>query len=319
MRDTPSVACGDSSPRGGAEALRAIVPFLVWGHGSFWNGGKRKMLLRFIVMLALVLAAAVGLPCGIFEGYTWLWAYPLLALGFAVLGLGACFGYLMILCKRVDQEKEQEEDDPHYRRYTELILDSVLPVLRIDVKTKGLNKIPSQGRFVLVCNHCNNSDPIILLRAFEGHQVAFISKKENKDMFVVGPMMHKLLCQLIDRENDREALKTIIRCIKLLKEDKASIGVFPEGYIHEDLKLHRFRPGVFKIAQKAQVPIVVCTLKNTKDVIRNMARYRRSSVELSLLEVIPAEELAGVTTTEIADRVYRLMADDLGPENVAEE
>jgi hypothetical protein len=29
--------------------------------------------------------------------------------------------------------------------------------------------------------------------------VAFISKKENKDMFLVGKVMHKLLCQLIDR------------------------------------------------------------------------------------------------------------------------
>lgn len=277
------------------------------------------MLLRFIVMLSLVLAAVVGLPCGIFESDTWLWAYPLLSLGFILLGILACFVYLLILCKRVDQDTEQEQDDPHYRKVVELILDAVLPVLRIDVKTRGLGKIPQEGRFVVVCNHCNNSDPIILLRAFAGHQLAFISKKENRDMFVIGPMMHKLLCQLIERENDREALKTILRCIKILKEDKASIGVFPEGYIHEDLKLHHFRPGVFKIAQKAQVPILVCTLKNTKDVIRNMAKYRRSTVELSLLEVIPAEALAGITTTEIADRVYKLMAEDLGPENVAEE
>ena len=286
--------------------------------GTEWRK-YRKMLLRFIVMLALVLAAAVGLPCGIFESYTWMWAYPLLALGFTVLGCGICFGYLMLLCKRVDQEQEQEEDDPHYRQYVEMLLEAVLPVLRIDIRTKGLDKVPAQGRFLLVCNHCNDSDPILIMRAFRGHQLAFIAKKETKHMFVVGPMMHKLLCQLIDRENDREALKTILKCIKILKEDKASIGVFPEGYIHEDRKLHHFRPGVFKIAQKAQVPIVVCTLKNTRDVIRNMARYRRSGVELSLLEVIPAEELVGVTTTEIADRVYRLMADDLGPENVAEE
>ena len=41
------------------------------------------MLLRFIVMLALVLAAAVGLPCGIFESYTWLWVL----LGIAAAGI----------------------------------------------------------------------------------------------------------------------------------------------------------------------------------------------------------------------------------------
>lgn len=277
------------------------------------------MLLRSIVLFALVAAAILGLPMGIFENTAWLWAYPLLSLGFALLGLMAALGYLMYLCNRVDLEAEQETDDPFYRRMTELYLDSIVSAVRISIHKKGMNKLPDQGRFLLVCNHCSNADPILLLREFSGHQIAFISKKENKRLFVVGPMMHKILCQLIDRENDREALKTIIKCIKILKEDKASIGVFPEGGISKpDRKLHRFRPGVFKIAQKAGVPIVVCTLKNTKNVIPNMAKYRHTDVELNLVQVIPAEELAGVTTADIAERVYQIMAQDLGPENVAE-
>jgi 1-acyl-sn-glycerol-3-phosphate acyltransferase len=137
-------------------------------------------------------------------------------------------------------------------------------------------------------------------------------------MFVIGPMMHKTLTQLIDRENDREALKTILRCIQILKEDKASVAVFPEGGIIEDYKLHHFRPGVFKIAQKAKVPIVVCTLKNTDHVMENVVHYRRSDVQLNLVTVIQPEEFAGITTVELAQRVHKIMADDLGPELVAE-
>ena len=138
-------------------------------------------------------------------------------------------------------------------------------------------------------------------------------------MFVIGPMMHKILCQLINRENDREALKTILRCIQILKEDKASIAVFPEGGIKAEKKLTHFRSGVFKIAQKANVPIVVCTLKNTKDVVRNIKHLKPSSVEMKVLEVIPAEELKGVTTVDVAHRCYELMAADLGPELIAED
>ena len=278
------------------------------------------MLLRGIMLVAMVLAAIVGLPLEIFEGTAWLWAYPLLTLGFVILGFVAAFVRLLIACKGVDMDAEQEADDPRYRHLVELYADSIIPLVRVNVKTSGLAKVPKDGRFLLVCNHCSNADPVILLRELTGHQIAFISKKENRDMFVIGPMMHKLLCQMIDRENDREALKTIIKCIKILKEDKASIGVFPEGGIDkEHRKLHHFRPGVFKIAQKAEVPIVVCTLKNTKNVIPNMTKLRRTDVELSVLEVIPAAELKGVSTTEIAERAYRLMADDLGPENVAAE
>ena len=137
-------------------------------------------------------------------------------------------------------------------------------------------------------------------------------------MFLVGKLMHKVQCQLINRENDREALKTIIRCIQIIKEDKASIAVFPEGYTSLDGLLHPFRSGVFKIAQKAKVPIVVCTLRNTQHIFHNAARLRRTDVDLHLLQVIPPEELAGVTAVDVGKRVHALMAADLGPENVLE-
>ena len=131
--------------------------------------------------------------------------------------------------------------------------------------------------------------------------------------------MRRILCQFVNRENDREALKTILKCIQILKEDKASVGVFPEGGIlSEDGKLHHFRPGVFKIAQKAEVPIVVCTMKNTLHSVPNLLHLKPTHVELSVLEVIPPEELKGVTTVDIANRCYRLMAEDLGPDLIAE-
>ena len=272
------------------------------------------MLLGAIGALSVLIGVAAWLIAGA------LWVLPVAVVAAFVALLGLAFGILMIMCKRVDQDVPQEEDDKFYRTVTNLLIESALPVLQIHVKKYGLEKMPKDGRFLLVCNHCNDSDPIILINCFRKFQLAFISKRENQTMFVIGPMMHMLLCQLINRENDREALKTILRCIQILKEDKASIAVFPEGGIlSEDGKLHHFRPGVFKIAQKANVPIVVCTLKNTKDVVHNILHLKPSSVEMKVLEVIPAEELKGVTTVDVAHRCYELMAADLGPELIAED
>ena len=276
------------------------------------------MLFVWISLLSLAVSVIACACTGAFLAASWRWMLPVcFVVMFLLLALLA-FAFLMWLCKRVDQSVPQEEDDPLYRKVTNLYIQSVLPVLQIHVKKQGLEKMPQDGRFMLVCNHTNNSDPIILLYCLAKYQLAFISKRENASMFVIGPMMHKIQCQLINRENDREALKTILRCIQILKEDKASIAVFPEGGIDDDLLLHKFKPGVFKIVQKANVPIVVCTLKNTKDVIRNLKRLKPSYVELNVLEVIPAEELKGVTTVDIAERCHKLMADDLGPDLVAE-
>lgn len=278
------------------------------------------MLLISIAVISVLSGVLVCLGCDAFTTLAWLWMLPVSALGFFLLLAALGFAFLMYLCKRVDQNVPQEDDNRFYRIVANLIIESAFPVLRIHVKKSGIEKVPTEGRFMLVCNHCNNSDPIILLNCLRKSQLAFISKQENSTMFVIGPMMHKLQCQLINRENDREALKTILRCIQIIKEDKASIAVFPEGGIlSEDGKLHHFRPGVFKIAQKANVPIVVCTLKNTKDVVNNILHFKPSHVEMKVLEVIPAEELKGVTTVDVAHRCYDLMAADLGPDLIAED
>ena len=277
------------------------------------------MLFRGFGVIALVVGTIFCLLTGAFESYGWMWQLPVFSLGMLLLLLVGAFLYLLLLCKRVDLDQEQEYDDPHYRKVLETYVESALPVLRVHVRSKGLNKVPRDRRFLLVCNHCSLIDPVLLMNQLAGYQVAFIAKRESRDMFIVGPLMHKLLCQLINRENDREALKTILKCIQILKDDKASIGVFPEGYIQPDRKFHSFRPGVFKIAQKAKVPIVVCTLKDTANAIPNLLHYRPTDIELSVLQVIEPEEFADKKTVEIANEIHSLMAEELGPDRVASE
>ena len=270
------------------------------------------MLLLIITVLALLGAVGAFFGGGILSGIL---AFIGGWIGWLILAALV----LLIAVALVDKDKEEENDSKFYRALTHLWIEFVIAVGRVKIKTQGLDKIPTDGRFLLVCNHQADIDPALLMHCFPKSQLAFIGKKETKDMPIIGAMMHKLLCQYINRENDREALKTILKCIQIVKEDKASIGVFPEGGIlSEDGKLHHFRPGVFKIAQKADVPIVVCTLKNTKDVVHNIKHLKPSSVEMSVLDVIPAEQLKGVTTVDIANRCYQLMAEDLGPDLIAE-
>ena len=172
---------------------------------------------------------------------------------------------------------------------------------------------------MLVCNHLNDLDPVTLFWYFRKSQPIFISKRENSSMFLVGPLMHMTMCQLINRENDREALKTILSCVRLLKEDMNSVAVFPEGYIKDDRLLRRFRSGVFKIAQRTRVPIVVCTLRNTHKILHNFLHFKKTHVHLHLVGVIEPERWEGATTVDIANKAYEMMAADLGPELVWQE
>ena len=241
-----------------------------------------------------------------------LWLLPVLFVGFWLGSLLLAFLFLCLLFACVDLEKPQEEDSPFYRFFMYLYIDALMVLAGLKMETAGLEKAPKDGRFLLVCNHQNEGDPAILMHYLKKSQLAFIAKKESRDMFVVGKFMHKTMCQMIDRENDREALKTILKCIQMIKNDQVSVGVFPEGGIKIYGKLNPFRPGVFKIAQKANVPIVVCTLKGTDVLFHNMKHLKRTPVRLHLLDVIPAEELKGKTTVEISDRIHQMMLEDLG-------
>ena len=277
-------------------------------------------MVRYIA-LALVLLTAVGIcaATGGFAGLGWLWQLPVSIIGSA-LGLALLFFLVLwIASMLVDTEKTQEKDNKFYRFITQTTAQVAIWILRMRVHTKGLEQLPKDGRFLLVCNHLSLLDPVTLLAYFRKSQLAFISKRENNSMFLVGKLMHKMMCQLINRENDREALKTIITCIRLIQEDQVSIAVFPEGYIHGDELLHTFRSGVFKIAQKAKVPIVVCTLQNTQKVKKNMPHFKPTDVHLHLVGVVQPEAFEGLTTVDIANRVHAMMAEDLGPDLVLQE
>ena len=116
-----------------------------------------------------------------------------------------------------------------------------------------------------------------------------------------------VLCLPVDRNNDRESLKSILKAIQFIKDDKASIAVFPEGGTNKTgAPLLPYRSGVFKIAQKANVPIVVCSLVNSRAILHNMFR-KHTEVWLDVLDVVPAEELDGKTAIEVGERVHAVM------------
>ena len=275
------------------------------------------MLLCGMTVISLLTAVFSCIGSGV--GVHWLWVAPASFVG-SFLGLViAAFLFLLIVTMCVDMKKPQEKDSRFYRVVIDLYVNFLFAVAQVRIHTKGLEQIPVSGRFLLVCNHLHEADPAILLKYFPKSQLAFIGKQEVQNMFVVGKLMHKILCQFVNRENDREALKTILTCIRIIKEDDASIAVFPEGYIKPDRKLHHFRSGVFKIATKTNVPIVVCTITNTHHIIKNFLHLKPTDVDLHLLKVIQPEEYADMTTVQIADAVYHMMAEDLGPDRVSQE
>jgi len=262
--------------------------------------------------LAALSTAAAVLICAL--SAVSFWWLPLLIVGFFLGLLILSFGFLWAMCAIVDFDKPQEHDSKFYRWLARIYIEALVPLVQVRIHKQGLERLPKEGPYVLMCNHQSIADPVLLLEAFPKANLTFISKKENHDMFLVGKIMHKLMCQLIDRENDRQALKVILRCIQLVRDEKMNLGVFPEGYCTLDGRLQHFRPGVFKIAQKTKVPIVVCTVNNTAQIFENLPKLKPTDVDVHLVGIVQPEEYEGLTTVQLADKVFEMMLQDLGPE-----
>ena len=274
------------------------------------------MVYVFLALSAIFSAGFAAWHCW-FASWAVLWQLPVLFLG-SFLALVLLFLLVLgVSCLLVDPKKLVETPSPYYRFLLNQFCRLALDLGGVRVHVSGLEQVPRKGRFLLISNHLFAFDPLVYYYAMPWAELAFISKTENFSIPFVAQIMRKVLCLPLDRNNDREALKAILKAISFLKEDKASIAVFPEGGTSKSGLLQPFRNGAFKIAQKAGVPIVVCALTNTKAILKNMFR-RRTDVYLDVLRVIPAETVAALkTTVDIGDHAHQILSEGLAKRGVA--
>lgn len=264
-------------------------------------------MLYVFLAVALLSGCALTYAASGFASLAALWQVPVFFLG-SFLALVLLFLLVVLVsCLFVDPKKLLEKPSGYFRFLLNEFCRMALALGGVHVNVTGLEKVPREGRFLLVCNHRFAFDPIVFYSVMPWAELAFLSKKENFSIFIVAQIMRKILCLPVDRDNDRESLKSILKAIQFIKDDKASIAVFPEGRTNRtDAPLLPYRCGVFKIAQKANVPVVVCSLVNSRAILRNMFR-KRTEVWLDVLDVVPADEIAGKTTIEVGDHIHTIM------------
>ncbi len=263
---------------------------------------------RFYLILsaALVLFADKFFP--IFrQSFSW-WLVPVLFVGIFLLFfiLQACLLVALILFtpKRKDGVFKEEK---LFRLTVKLTLPIIITLARVKIKTQGLEQFPENKNVLLVCNHQFDFDPVIIFNCLPNVSFSFIGKKDIlTEKKFIAKAMRRLSCLFIDRENDREAAKTIINAIKYLKEDKCSVGLFPEGYCSKDCELLPLRNGSLKIALKSKVPVAVCVINNTREIPKRMFR-KKTEVDFRLLEVIEPKFYENMSTSELGDYIHNKM------------
>ena len=218
--------------------------------------------------------------------------------------------FLFVCSLFVRTDRQYTEDSRFYRHLLYGATGFAMGFLRVKMHVTGIEKVPTDVKPLFVGNHLSNYDPIIEWQVFRKWDIAFISKPENFKIPIFGRIIRKCCFIPIDRSDPGKALAAIKTGTDILKAGDMSVGVYPEGTRNKQGGgLLPFHTGVFRIAQKAQTPIVVVAIHGTENIYRNVLR-RRSDVYIDVVDVIPADEVKTLKKNEISDRVRHVIEKD---------
>jgi len=232
---------------------------------------------------------------------------------FALSFLAAHVVYLLggaVLCLFVNRKEAIKKQYPLCRNYIGDLADLVMLYLGVKLHATGLEKLPTDRRFLMVCNHRGAFDPICMMGKLRKHEISCVSKPSNMKIPVLARIAYGMGYLPIDRENDRNALKSILQAADYIKRDVCSMCIYPEGTRSRDGKLLPFHAGSFKIAQRGNVPLVIACISGSDRVFKNFP-LRPTRVRLRVLETIPAERVKAMSTQELSDYSRKLIEGNL--------
>lgn len=234
-----------------------------------------------------------------------MWYWYVLGVIVGLIGLFILYLLLIMVSSIFIKKKYYDKDSKYYRWLLNSITGVVLFLGGIRVHVTGMEKVPTNTKFLLVSNHRSKFDPITTWYVFRKTPIAFLSKIENFSVPWFGKIIRKCCFRDIDRENPVNAFKTICKCGDLMSQGVVNIGIYPEGTRCRTGDILPFHNGIFKCAQRAHAPIVVITVQGTEK-IAHKKPFQKVHINMDVQEVLTTDFVDSHSSGEIGDYVRNL-------------
>jgi 1-acyl-sn-glycerol-3-phosphate acyltransferase len=204
------------------------------------------------------------------------------------------------------EEKYTEEECYSYAR---LAIRRMMRAGHIKTKRYGVENLPKEGGYMMFPNHQGKYDALGIMYAHDAPCSVVMDDAKSHGI---------LVSQFIDLVHGKRLVKDDLRqSISIIKEvsEDTKAGrkfiIFPEGgYYHNHNTLGEFKPGCFKSAVKARVPIVPVALIDSYKVFEEWT-LKKVETQVHFLSPISYEEYREMTTVEIAQLVKERITDKI--------
>ena len=223
----------------------------------------------------------------------------------AILMLMALWLPLLALLRLFDRDPARYRTGRWFRRLGKIM--TRLNPWKIEIS--GATIDDPRHPYIVVSNHQSSADiPIISCLPWE---MKWVAKAELFTVPLLGWLMRLAGDIPVERANKRSGAKALITARQYL-QDRCSVMFFPEGTRSTDGLVHDFTDGAFRLAIKAQVPVLPLALDGTQDVLPTHSwKFGPASVRLKVFPPIPTTGLTAADTKALRQQVRRLIIEQL--------
>lgn len=168
----------------------------------------------------------------------------------------------------------------------------------VTIKATGIENVPKENGFMFFPNHQGMYD-ILAIMDVAPCIFSVVAKKELANIQFLKQVFACIRAKMLDRENVRNAMKTIQEVTEEVKSGKNYL-IFAEGTRSKNSnQIGEFKGGSFKSATKAKCPIVPVALIDSFKPF-DTDSLEEVVVQVHFLEPLYYEDYKDMKTTEIA-------------------
>ncbi|MBQ8893851.1 MAG: 1-acyl-sn-glycerol-3-phosphate acyltransferase [Clostridia bacterium] len=218
-------------------------------------------------------------------------------------------GYLILnlpsLLKAKLLEKDPVKHEAYCRKKIVGFCRRCIKVMGMKLEMRGLENIPDHATLT-VYNHQSLLDAFPLIAHMPNTQ-SMVAKKELEKAPGISDWMKAGHCIFIDRSSPRAGMLCINQGAELLANN-INVTIAPEGTRNYGGEIAEFKGGAFKMATKAEAPILPVAIEGTYKLFEgNGKKLRSDRVILSVLPPIPTKGLSREEQKELPEKVRKLI------------
>ena len=142
------------------------------------------------------------------------------------------------------------------------------------IRVEGVENVPKKGAAIIAANNLSFIDSFFIPLVIPLRKVTYLAKADYFKSWKTAWFFRAVGQISTEREGGRKAQQSLEIALDVLRAGNL-LGIYPEGTRSPDGYLYRGRTGVARLALGAGVPVVVCGLIGTDDVMSKSAKMPR--------------------------------------------